>query len=104
MVVPEFEHAAQDADLRLLGLGQHLEHVVELGDGCERVREALHSQLQQRLHKHVDLQRVVAGQVALIHRARVGQLRQFVQHVLWGATLSDRVGDGTRCVGSGQGT
>ena len=54
MAAPEVVDGAKDVDLRLLSLGQHLEGRVELGDGGERVRETLRSEVEQRLHEDVD--------------------------------------------------
>lgn len=62
---------------------------MELGDGGKGVGKALRAQIQQRLHEHVDLERIEGrlDHIVLGSLARVRQILQLVQHVLRGALL-----------------
>lgn len=65
---------------------------MKLGDRRKTVRETLRAQIQERLHEHIDLQRIVrlllVADVAVV-LVRIGQVFEDAQHLIGGALLPD---------------
>jgi len=70
MGFPQFEKAAEHADLRFLSIRQGLEDRVEFGDGGEGMGEGLVSEEEEGLDEHLYFGRIVDAvrHVVLAHR------------------------------------
>ena len=73
---PQLAQRPQHADLGLFGVADGLQGRVELGDGRERVREALAAQIEQRVDEHPDAERM-----ALLILFFVGDFFEDAQHL-----------------------
>lgn len=64
---------------------------MKLRDSGKRMGEALRSQIQQCLHKYIDLQRVKSrlDHIVLGGLPWVGQILQLVEHIFRSALLAD---------------
>lgn len=85
----------------------NLENIVKLGYSSKAMRDALASQIEQRLHEHVYFERVVRSGVrggrGLAFPQRVRQVAEDVQRFFGGALVADTDNQLVRrfCAGEG---